>query len=391
MKRIVGSLLALVVLASTAVAQAPGDNAYCAIGDQWTSGASDGPAALPENCIYTELDGTPSPGNITVVQPGPTVNGVSVVTAALKAAACGDTIELVAGQTYLPFVLPAKNCDANHWVTIRTTAPDSALPAENTRINPSYAGVPSLPDRPAYSGGTSNVMAQIQTPNKGIPISSAAGANYYRLGPGLEITRASGTGIVYNLVVLSGADHIILDRDWCHGTEAFEETTSCALFTGGTNLAIVDSYLNDFKCEASVGACVDAHAIAGGDGIQTHAEGTWKIVGNFIEAAGENILFGGGSQGNEVPTDIEIRENHLYKPPSWRTCTAKVNCYVVKNLFELKNGSRVLFEGNLLEGSWAGYTQSGFAVLLTPRVRGRMWKTSPFDTATSVTLETAFS
>jgi hypothetical protein len=369
MKKIAGSLLALVVLASTAVAQAPDENAYCAIGDKWTGAASDGPAALPENCIYTGLDGTPSPGKITVVQPGPDPgNGKgAVVTQALEAANCGDTIELVAGQTYLPFVLPAKNCDANHWITIRTTAPDSALPPENTRINPSYAGVPSLTDRPAYSGGTSNVMAKLQTPKVAVPISGIAGAAYYRLGPGLEITRTPGTGIVYDMAVMAGMDHIIFDRDWIHGDELFEETNTGVLMTGATNIAVIHSYLNDFKCKALVGTCTDSHAIAGGDGIQTHAEGTWKVYDNFLEASTENIMFGGGMKGNEVPVDIEIRENYLYKPPSWRTCVPKVNCYVVKNLFELKNGSRVLFEGNLLEGSWGGYTQSGWAVLLNSR------------------------
>ena len=210
-------------------------------------------------------------------------------------------------------------------------------------------------------------MAKIQTPNRGMTISVILGANYYRLGPGLEVTRASGTGIVYDMVVLNVADRIILDRDWCHGTEAFEETNTCALLSGATNVAVINSYLNNFKCNASVGSCTDGHAISGGDGIQTHAQGTWKILGNFLEASGENIMFGGGGNGNGVPVDIESRENHLYKPPSWRTCTPRVNCYVVKNLFELKNGGRVLFEDNLLEGSWGGYTQTGYAVLLIHR------------------------
>jgi hypothetical protein len=367
MKKTVGSLLALAVLASAAVAQAPGENAYCSIGDIWTGAGSDGPAVLPMNCIYTGLDGTPSPGKITVVQPGPNVNGASVITQALRAATCGDTIELVAGQTYLPFVLPSKNCDAAHWITIRTTAPDSALPPEHRRINPSYAGVPLLPDRPPYSGGKSNVMAKIQTRTTAVPVGVVAGANYYRLGPGLEITRTLGTGIVFDMAVVTGADHIIFDRDWIHGSELFEETTNGVKLGGATNVAVINSYLNDFKCLAFVGACTDAHAISGGDGLQTHAEGTWKAYNNFIEASGENILHGGALKGNEVPMDLDYRENHFYKPLSWHACTPKVSCYVVKNLFELKNASRVLLEGNLMEGSWGGYTQSGFAILLTPR------------------------
>ena len=41
--------------------------------------------------------------------------------------------------------------------------------------------------------------------------------------------------------------------------------------------------------------------------------------------------------------------------------------FIVKNLFELKVGTRVLFESNVLEGSWGGFTQVGFAIVLTPR------------------------
>lgn len=368
MKATLGSLLALLFLAGVAAAQTSGENAYCAIGDKWTGPSSDGPAAMPQTCIYTGLDGTPSPGKVTVVQPGPNPgngNG-SVVTQALEAANCGDTIELVAGQSYLPFVLPAKNCDAAHWITIRTSAPDSALPPEHTRINPSYAGVPSLTDRPPYKGGSRNFMAKIQTPKVAAPITASAGANYYRIGPGIELTRLAGSGLtVYDMAVLIGADHIIFDRDWFHGSEQFEETDTAVLFTAATNIAVINSYANSFKCKAGAGVCTDSHVFSGGDGIHTHAEGTWKMVNNFLEAAGENIMFGGGAVGNEVPTDIEIRQNHLYKPPSWRLCGTQ--CYVVKNLLELKNGSRVLFEGNLMEGTWAGYSQKGFAVVLTPR------------------------
>jgi hypothetical protein len=45
----------------------------------------------------------------------------------------------------------------------------------------------------------------------------------------------------------------------------------------------------------------------------------------------------------------------------------KGNPFIVKNLFELKNARRVLFEGNILENSWGGFSQTGFAMLLTPR------------------------
>jgi len=44
--------------------------------------------------------------------------------------------------------------------------------------------------------------------------------------------------------------------------------------------------------------------------------------------------------------------------------------FIVKNNFELKNGSRVLVEGNVMENSWGGFSQAGFQILLTPKNQG---------------------
>jgi hypothetical protein len=44
--------------------------------------------------------------------------------------------------------------------------------------------------------------------------------------------------------------------------------------------------------------------------------------------------------------------------------------FVVKNLFELKNAQRLLFEGNILEHTWPGFTQHGAAILLTALSQG---------------------
>jgi hypothetical protein len=40
---------------------------------------------------------------------------------------------------------------------------------------------------------------------------------------------------------------------------------------------------------------------------------------------------------------------------------------MVKNLLELKNAQRVLIEGNIFEYSWAGFSQAGYLMLLTPK------------------------
>ena len=98
--------------------------------------------------------------------------------------------------------------------------------------------------------------------------------------------------------------------------------------------------------------------------------GPYKIADNFLEAAGENILFGGGGAA-ATPADIQISHNHMFKPTTWMKGQAGYiggttgNPFIVKNLFELKNAQRVLIEGNIMENSWGGFTQVGFAIVLT--------------------------
>ena len=100
--------------------------------------------------------------------------------------------------------------------------------------------------------------------------------------------------------------------------------------------------------------------------------GPYKIVDNFLEASGENILFGGGA-ATVTPADIEISQNHLFKPLTWMKGQAGYvggtngNPFIVKNLLELKNAQRVLIDSNIMEYSWGGFSQVGFAILLTPK------------------------
>ncbi|MGA7632355.1 MAG: hypothetical protein WCB11_16465, partial [Terriglobales bacterium] len=105
----------------------------------------DGPAELPIATVASSMVATPAPGAVI------TVNTSANLQAALKNAQCGNTIQLQAGATFTGnFEFPALNCDSNNWIIIRTSAPDSSLPAEGKRITPCYAGIVSLPGRPQY-------------------------------------------------------------------------------------------------------------------------------------------------------------------------------------------------------------------------------------------------
>ncbi len=334
----------------------------------------DGPAELPRVSVNSSITSTPAPGAKTVVKAGADLQQV------LKNARCGDTLLLQAGATFTGiYNLPAKACDAQHWIVIRTSAPDSALPPEGRRISPCYAGVASLPGRPSFSCATpTKVMAKI-TGDKAGPILLANGSNHYRLGPGLEITRPLTSLGYVNLVSASGAaQHIVIDRDWIHGVPQYD-TVRGVMLSGVTDAAIVESYLTDFHCAALIGACTDAQAIAGGTG--SRPQGVWKIHNNFMEGAAETILFGGVQTNSVTPADIEISNNHMFKPLTWmpgqpgfvgRPNSDRTKCtktpgycpFVVKNLIELKNAQRVLLEGNILEDSWGGFTQHGEAIVV---------------------------
>jgi hypothetical protein len=292
--------------------------------------------------------------------------------AALNAARAGDTITLEPGAVFTgPFTLPAKRGAA--WIVVRTGTPDSSLPAPGQRIDPSYASV--LP----------KLVAAADTP----VLSTEPGAHHYRF-IGIEIHPVTDGAVsgrqmaraVRNLIkgeeitqalrysnqtlVQLGANrqrdvqvphHLIFDRCYLHGGERGARR---GIALNSSHTAVIDSYLSDFK---TVGE--DSQALAGWNG-----PGPFKIVNNYLEGAGENLMFGGGTPSipGLVPSDIEIRANHFSKPLSWKIGEADYagTPWTVKNLFELKNARRVVVSGNLFEHSWL-HAQDGFAVLFTVR------------------------
>jgi hypothetical protein len=371
-----------VMLASAAVAQVP--TAPGSLSSQVVDSGQqqfDGPAQLPQVYIDSSLAATPTPGARTFVAAGTNLQTV------LNNASCGDVLLLQTGATWNgKFTLPAKACDDQHWIQIRSAATDSNLPPEGARINPCYAGVASLPGRPQFSCSiTFQATAKINyssTSGSG-PLAWASGANHYRIGPGLEITRSAGTGAIGALVVGAAINHVVYDRIWMHGTS--QDETGSGIGLGNQNyVSIVDSYFSDFHCTVIIGTCTDAHPIGGGlDSLQA---GPFKIHNNFIEGAGQGVLFGGGS-ATFTPADIEVDQNHFFKPLTWMygqsgfvggadpsgACATKYpnvagQCpFIVKNQFELKNAQRVLIEGNLFDNVWGGFSQVGFSILLTPK------------------------
>src|SRR5260370_11029870 len=344
-----------------------------AAGDTTANTASstyDGPAELARVTVPSAMSNTPAPGSVIAVNAGGNLQ------TALNNARCGDVIELQAGATFTgKYILPAKSCDSSHWIIIRTSAPDSALPAEGQRATPCYAGVSSLPVGQQYScANPRKVMEKVQmTPTVGDgPFRLATGANHYRF-LGLEITRPTGAVGSARLISIpqsgGSAGHLVVDRSWLHGNPQ-DETRSGVGLNGMTYTAVVDSYFSDFHCISGTGTCSEGHAVAGGVG--DTQDGPFKIQNNFLEASGEAVFFGGGA-ATFSPSDIQILGNHFWKPWQWMPGNpnfiggANGNPFVVKNHLELKNAVRVLIDGNLMENVWGGFSQAGYGILLTPR------------------------
>jgi hypothetical protein len=349
------------------------DNRYCEPGNIANFGTNDGPATLPTACFYTALAATPSPGPVIAVKAGGDLQG------ALNQVQCGETITLQAGASFLSspagYVVPAKNCDNNHWITIRTSAPDSSLPAEGSRLTPCFSGVSFLPGRPPLNCASTQVVTAQVLDNVAHHGPAAfvlsPGANHYRF-IGLEITRPTGNGTA-GLVRLNNATQVIFDRVWIHGVANDDTETAIGLSPGSSYIALIDSYTSDFHCQAITGGCTDSHIMFGGLG--DSGGGPYKIVDDFVEASGEGMIFGGGA-ATTTPTDIEIRRNHFFKPFTWQPGNPKFvggpqgHPFIVKNSFELKNADRVLVEGNLMENVWGGFSQNGFQMVLTPKNQG---------------------
>ncbi len=180
----------------------------------------------------------------------------------------------------------------------------------------------------------------------------------------MEFTAGESVKNIYSLVAFGGeqgsdADtprDLILDRCYVHGHSGL--MTRRGVLLNSASSAVIDSHISEIH---AVGA--DSQAVLGYNG-----PGPFKIVNNFLEGAAENIMFGGADPKIPalVPSDIEIRRNHLFKPLSWRPgdpSFAGVQ-WSMKNLLELKNAQRVLIEGNLLENN----TET--ALVLTPRNQG---------------------
>src|SRR5207247_1914875 len=145
------------------------------------------------------------------------------------------------------------------------------------------ATAPSLPRVVRVPSG-GDLQAALDAAQPGDFIEMPAGATFV----GIEVTTSSADGL--NLIHLespaqTSVDQVPTDivfyRCYIHGSASGNIRRGIVL--NGARLAVIGSYLSDFHDRDA-----DSQAIAGWNG-----PGPFTIIGNYLEAAGENVMFGG--------------------------------------------------------------------------------------------------
>lgn len=248
--------------------------------------------------------------------------------AAIDKAKFGDVIVLEAGGTFKgPIVLKNKSAPAENvdYITIRT-ANLEGIAAAGERVNPELHA---------------RSMPKILAPDGSVAIGTEPGAHHYKF-IGIEFSPSAEGKYLYNLIDLGAPDytnynqfphHLIFDRVYVHSTGLNKARRGFALNSGLTS--ICNSYISGFA-----GAGDETQGIVGWNG-----PGPFNIANNYIEGGAQGIMFGGGDPSiqNLVPSDIQIRNNTIYKPAAW------FGKATIKASIELKSARKVVIDGNTID------------------------------------------
>jgi hypothetical protein len=253
-----------------------------------------------------------------------TVNAGGDLQAALNAAQPGDEIVLQAGARFTgSFALPAK--PDGPVIIIRSSA---TVPLR--RVGPADA----------------SLMPTIASPTVEPALSATNTSNWRLQGIRFE---ANPYG-EYNIISLWDVNNVTMDRLLILGGPNGQKR---AIMGNGRNVTLTRSYIANIWKSGQ-----DSQAFCAWDGA-----GPYTVSDNYLEAASENVLFGGANSqsADRIPSDILVEGNFFTKPLAW-----KGQPRVVKNLFELKSARRVTVRNNVFEHNWTD-GQNGYAILFTVR------------------------
>jgi hypothetical protein len=272
---------------------------------------------------------------------------------ALNAAKPGDTIFLdPAGSFVGSFIAPLKDEKATSYITIRPSTPDRDLPTPGTRMTPEAAA--RLPLVVSNSAGHGLVFP---TRSHHWKIKALAFTQNVAIAEDLiSVWVMPEYGTIYTAA--DQPHHIEIDQVYVHTGDG--QWTKRGIAANGAHISVTNSWIDNIKYRGA-----DSQAV-----VAWTASGPITLINNYLEAAGENVMFGGGHSlfGAEgVPADITIRRNHLFKPLKWwrEHPSSDGSRWTVKNLFELKMAKRVVVENNILENCWP-QAQIGYGIVLSP-------------------------
>jgi hypothetical protein len=248
--------------------------------------------------------------------------------AALNAAQPGDEIVLEKGARFVgAFRLPGK--PGGPAITIRSGSP--------------------LPDRRLKWPEDGPRLAIIASGTVEAALTGHGVSNWRLDGLRFE-SNTAGQG---NVIELLDATNITMDRLII---VAGPDGQKRGILGNGRNITLTRSHIANIWATGQ-----DSQAFLAYDGA-----GPYAITDNYLEAASENVMFGGADSAapDRIPADILVENNHFSKQLEW-----KGQWKVVKNLFELKAAKRVVIRNNLFERNWTD-VQSGSAIVFTPRNQG---------------------
>jgi hypothetical protein len=250
-------------------------------------------------------------------------------------------------------VRPRAGGIAGGWITVQS---DGALPPEGSRVTPAQAAAMQYP--------------KIVSPAVN-PVLAIRGAVSRWRFVGIEFTYSTAVSLAYTMIECAYGEEtsvaaiptdLIFDRVYLHGHAGLDARHGIGLNSQRT--AVIDSYISDIH------SLYDSQALMGWNG-----PGPFKIVNNYLEASTEVIAFGGATVSipNLIPSDIEIRRNHITKRSEW------IGKWLIKNLVEFKAGGRVLIEGNVMENGYAGGQVGSAFVLWSANQNGECTWCQTFD------------
>lgn len=322
---------------------------------QSTGAISQTAPELPHNLIATTLNATnyadlfsspvmkavkSSGGDYTSLQAA--FNGIST-----DAPNCGEIITVDAGYTSDSpgngvTVTYSTVCPANKHVWVRS-GNYLSLPVQGTRV---------------AVGDQTNmfIIAKSTTSDTGVPGFTVSDGATGLIITGMKMT-LSGTAVsgffwAGSQTNSSGfCSRVILDRNYFDTT--YSTMVHHAIYDDCSWFAMVDSVVDHVQVPHtdSCNTYQDTQDFA-----QDHSPGPTKVVNNYFGGAPtENVIFGGAFANNSGvnQTDLEIRRNTIIKDTNQLANSA------IKNLFEIKNAVRAIFDGNLAQWSYEDASACG--------------------------------